>query len=285
MKKILTLLFFVSLIISCNQKQTENFDYSVAETGEEMMTLRKPSMNLQSLAVAPEAEPDIQETTAKKIIKNGFMEIRVAGLEETKLRIDSLIKLHNGYYAGERLNNTDRESSYSLKIRIPSDNYEVFISNIEASPGEILNKNIDARDVTDQFIDLETRLENKQSYLERYRELLKQAKNVREILDIEEKIRVLEEEIESTTGRLRYLSNQVDYSTLDLTLSKKKDFKYNPVSRANFSEKLKQSLSKGWFALVDFFLFIINVWPFWIIAAAVVFIWRKAKRNRKNKRE
>ncbi len=213
------------------------------------------------------------------------MELRVTGLEEAKLRIDSLINLHNGYYAGERFNNTDRESSYSLRIRIPGDNYETFISDVEAGPGEILNKNIDARDVTDQFIDLETRLENKQSYLERYRELLKQAKNVREILDIEEKIRGLEEEIESTTGRLRYLSNQVDYSTLDLTLSKKKDFKYNPVSRDSFSEKLKQALSKGWFGLVDFFLFVIKLWPFWSIAAAVVIVWRKARRNKKNKKE
>ncbi len=53
MKRILTLLVFVSLIISCNHKQTENFDYSVVGTEGEMMALRKPSVNLQSLAATP----------------------------------------------------------------------------------------------------------------------------------------------------------------------------------------------------------------------------------------
>jgi hypothetical protein len=109
------------------------------------------------------------------------------------------------------------------------------------------------------------------------------AKSVKEILEIEEKIRRLEEEIESTTGRLKYLSDQVDYSTLDLTISKHKDFKYNPAARDKFSERLKQSLSKGWFGFVDFLLFIIKIWPFWIIIALVLYFWKRYKRTKKKK--
>ena len=202
-------------------------------------------------------------------------------LERTKFRIDNLVKNHGGYYANESFNNTDRESSYSLKIRIPGANFEKFISGIETGDGEILYKEIDARDVTDQFIDLETRLENKRNYLKRYNDLLKQANNVTEILEIEEKVRGLEEEIESTTGRLRYLSDMVDYSTLDLTISRRKDFKYNPDNRDKFFEKLKQSLSKGWFGFIDFLLFIIRIWPFWMIVTLTLFFWRKHIKSKK----
>ena len=61
--------------------------------------------------------------------------------------------------------------------------------------------------MTDQFIDLETRLENKRNYLKRYNDLLLKANSIKEILEIEEKIRALEEEIESATGQLKYLSD------------------------------------------------------------------------------
>jgi hypothetical protein len=117
--------------------------------------------------------------------------------------------------------------------------------------------------------------------LARYRELLKQAKSVKEILEIEEKIRGLEEEIESTTGRLKYLGDLVDYSSLDLMISKRKDFKYTPGERDKFTERLKQSLSKGWIGFVDFLLFLIRIWPFWIIAAGLFYFWKRFK-NRKN---
>src|SRR5699024_12383858 len=111
--------------------------------------------------------------------------------------------------------------------------------------GELQYKEIDARDVNDQFIDLETRLENKRSYLKRYKDLLSKAKSVKEILEIEESIRKIEEEVESTVGRLKYLSDQVDYSSLELRIAEEKEFKYKPEKQDSFFERFKQSLSRS----------------------------------------
>lgn len=201
-------------------------------------------------------------------------------MENSKSRIDTLVKNHNGYYDNESFNNSDWESSYNLKIRVPSANFENFINKIETGEGEIKYKEIDARDVTDQFIDLETRLQNKKNYLNRYNELLVKAQTVKDILEIEEKIRGIEEEIESTTGRIKYLSDLVEYSTLDLTITKQKDFKYNPANRGNFTEKLKQALSKGWYGLVDFTLFFINLWPLWLLLTIILYAWKKFKKKK-----
>ena len=264
------------LIISCQQKQSDNLaDMTMAEE----TVLADQQTQIDSSPLIDEIEN--QEVTKKKIIKDGRLGVRVTDLENTKSRIDTLIIRHGGYYANESLNNSDWETSYNLKIRIPSENFMKFISDIEAGDGEILYKEIDARDVTDQFIDLETRLENKRNYLKRYNDLLVKANSIKEILEIEEMIRALEEEIESTTGRLKYLSDLVDYSTLDLTISKQRNFKYNPAKRDKFTEKLKQSLSKGWFGFVDFFLFIINIWPLWIIILFIFYLWKKYKMKRK----
>lgn len=276
MRNIVSIILVVLLIISCQQKQSDNLaNMSIAE---ETVIADQQTQNDSSPSID---KIDNQDVTKKKIIKDGRLGIQVTELENTKSRIDTLIIRHGGYYANERLNNSDREISYNLNIRIPSENFMKFISDIETGDGEILYKEIDARDVTDQFIDLETRLENKQNYLKRYNDLLVKANSIKEILEIEEKIRALEEEIESTIGRLKYLSDLVDYSTLDLTISKKRNFKYNPANRDKFSKKLKQSLSKGWFGFVDFFLFIINIWPLWIIITLIYYLWKKYKMKRK----
>lgn len=278
MKNFLAISILAILIASCNQRQSDDVSFEVADMEAEMMPITRQAMDAPPASIDPTVTPEVIK---KKIIRDGRLGLRVTELEKTKTRIDTLVKANGAYYANESFNNSDWESSFNLKIRIPSVNFEKFISGIEAGEGEVLYKVIDARDVTSQFIDLETRLENKRNYLIRYNDLLKKANSVKDILEIEEKIRVLEEEIDSTTGQLKYLSDLVNYSTLDLTLTKQKDFKYNPEKRAKFSERFKQSISKGWFEFVDFVLFMIKIWPFWIIIAVMVYFWRKFRKARK----
>jgi hypothetical protein len=279
MRKFLSI-FILAILISCNQKQAENDSYALGNVEEEMIPVTRETADIPP---PPIAKIEKQDDIRKKIIKDGRLGLLVSELEKTKSRIDILIKNHGGYYANESYNNSDWESSFNLKIRVPFTNFEKLINDIETGDGEIQYKEIEARDVTDQFIDLETRLENKRNYLIRYNDLLKQAKNVNEILEIEEKVRGLEEDIESTTGRLKYLGDLVDYSTLDLTISRKKEFKYHPVNRDKFTERIKQSLSKGWYGFVDFLLFVIKIWPFWILVTLIIYFWRKLKK-RKNKK-
>ena len=49
------------------------------------------------------------------------------------------------------------------------------------------------------------------------------------------------------------------------------------------NEKVRQSFSKGWFGLVDFFLFVINIWPFWIILILIIYAWKKYKMKVRRK--
>jgi len=283
MKNILSIIILTFLFVSCNQKQSDKVSYALAdmEIQEEIIPVTRQEVNNPPTPPLPPVNN--QDVIKKKIIKDGRIGIQLDNLENSKSRIDTLVRNHGGYYDNESFNNSDWESSYNLKIRIPSANFENFINKIETGEGEIKYKEIDARDVTDQFIDLESRLQNKKNYLNRYSELLAKAQTVKDILEIEEKIRGIEEEIESTTGRIKYLSDLVEYSTLDLTITKQKDFKYNPANRGKFIEKLEQALSKGWYGLVDFTLFFINLWPLWLLLTIILYTWRKFKKNKKKK--
>ena len=274
MKQIIRFIFISFLVISCAPKAAEEM-YDMATV---------PSLDKKEVSPALKKTDEI-ELVKKKIIKDGRLGMKVGNLKKAKTQVDTLVKNMGGYYDKESLSNNDYSTDYDLKIRVPADNLEILIDKIEKGEGEVAYKEIDARDVTEEFIDLETRLSNKKKYLTQYQVLLKSAKTIKEILDIQEKIRGLEEEIESTTGRLKYLNDLVNYSTLELNISQKKEYKYTPEYRGNFFGKLKQSISRGWYGFVDFFLFLISNWAILILFSVLIYFWIKYRRKKKSKKQ
>jgi hypothetical protein len=268
MKKTLYLLLVILITTSCSHKEKE--------------------FNCEVTAMSNLSKAEVRETpeiNKKKIIKDGRLGLQTTNLENTKKQIDSLVKKVNGYYSKEDLRNSDNESGYDLTIRIPVVNFEKFIYSAETGGNKVLYKEISARDVTEEYVDLETRLSSKRSSLARYNEIMKKANSVKDIVAIEDAIRKLQEEIESTEGKLRYLNDCVDYSTLNLTISTEKEFSYKPPKRESFFEKFKQSIFDGWFALIDFILALFGMWPFLIIVTALYFLIRKWFRKRRLRKQ
>lgn len=284
MKYAVFILFSLILLNACGGNQSEDtssFNDAVA------LEARIPETEMMNESPPPPPLPGevTVQTVEKRIIKDGRMGMEVVNLEAAKRQTDSLNKQYDAYYANERLQNNDREITYYLTVRIPSEKFESFTEALEGSNGEITYKEIHARDVTEQFIDLETRLANKRNYLEKYNDLLKKAASVKEILEIEDKIRVIEEEIESTTGRLKYLSDQVAFSTLELEIRQPKDYKYAPVKRDGFGKRLGLALSKGWYGFVDFVVVLFYLWPFWLLGAFTLFAILKIRKRRRNQKD
>lgn len=297
MKIKILLLIFIALIIlfSCNYKQKEKYGYGQG-SGDAVDAIIEPPPLQKSLKFTPpiiatdeevvEADNSRSETLGDKstvskikIIKDGNISVKTNDINASKKGIDDLLKKLNAYYESEDLQNNDQTISYDLKIRVPADNFEKLISNIENGKDEIKSKSIQARDVTEEFVDIETRLTNKREYLKRYKELLSKATTVKDILAIEENIRTLQEEIESKEGRLKYLSDQIAFSTLEINLYKDKEFIYKPQPQDKFSERIKTSLSNGWTSVVDFVLWTISIWPYIILTIVGFFVIRRVRKN------
>lgn len=227
---------------------------------------------------APEAE-----VTLQKIIRNGSMTIKVSDALKAKIEVEAILKKYNAYTGNEQLDNTDYAANYHLQIRVPADKLDAMVADLEGMDGVVSYKAINAMDVTEEYIDIETRLTNKKAYLDQYRNLLKSARTIEEILKVREQIRVLEEEIESAEGRLKYLNNQVSLSTLDLTLQQEKDFVYRPDRKINFLERLKESLSSGWYGFVTFMITAIGLWPFWLLLIFLIWLAKWYSSRKKSK--
>lgn len=222
------------------------------------------------------------DTISKKIIKNGEMRIQVGDIKKTQNQINEIIKKNNAYIQKEEFQNTDMDDNLTLIIRVPHKNFDALINSFSDGVGTVLSKNISSNDVTEEYTDVAIKLANKKIYLEKYRDMLKKAATTKDMLEIQENIRELEDEIDVAEGRLRFIDDCVNYSTLNLNIYKEK-VRSSTTSKIGFGSRFIDSLTEGWNSFVSFLLGMVSLWPFFLLIPVIIFLWRKWKSGKKNK--
>ena len=215
----------------------------------------------------PPAPPEAELGKASKIIKNGNMSFEVAHLKDSKSRVDSILSSLDAYYENETYHSSTYSSSYVLKIRIPAQRFEELITSLEDGTGKLTVKNLTANDVTERYIDLKIKIDNNLAFLKRYNALLNKANTIEDMLEIQDKIRALESQINSLKGNLKYLNDKASYSSLNLTLLTKTE---KVIVKANFGTEILESMKVGLNGFKYFVLALVRIWPFILLG---VLIW------------
>ncbi|WP_228406115.1 DUF4349 domain-containing protein [Chryseobacterium sp. YR221] len=221
------------------------------------------------------------DTISRKVIKNGDMRIQVGDIKKAQSQINDILNKNKAYIQKEQFQNTDTDDHLDLTIRVPHKNFDELVNSFSNGVGSVLSKNISSNDVTEEYTDISIKLANKKIYLEKYRDMLKSAATTKDMLEIQENIRELEDEIDVAEGRLRFIDDRVNYSTLEVSLYKEK-VRSSATSKIGFGSRFIDSLTEGWNGFVSFFLGIISLWPYFLLLPFIVFLWRKWK-SRKNK--
>lgn len=156
---------------------------------------------------------------ARMIIKIADLAMEIGKYDETMTQIQMLTEQFGGY-----ISNSVTEIPYenvkrgTVNIRIPSAKFESMVAELKKMAKKIESEGIRGQDVTEEFYDLEARLENKKRTEKRFQEILRTANTVKEILDVEREISNVREEIERFEGRKKFLLDQTGMSTINLTL-------------------------------------------------------------------
>lgn len=290
------LLFAVVLATSCSQEDRVGFvNRSDAEAAEATESYEAPAESELgylktangTFTVQGSTNGDVGNVPAHKnlkIIKSGSIQFQVEKLAKAKAELNFLVNKYQAYYAKEELDQQSYQNVYQLAIRIPSQNYEHFLQDLEKKNlGKLLDKRVEAQDVSEEYTDLETRLKNKRSYIERYTALLKQAKTMDDILKIQEKIRALEEEIDRAAGRLRFLSDRVSMGSLNVMLQENIEVERVEIEEPTFWDRFAKSLGYGWNGVLQFVLGITTVWPIVLGVVIFFFLFRKWRKKSKKK--
>lgn len=227
MKKIKTLLL-ISLIVvsalSCSPGKSKTYEApktaeSKAATSDaegfyafsdNMMKTEEVTLNNKG----PGSELSLDSYVERKLIKNGLVEIQVESLEDISIKVERWIKNFGGYVFSSDVYET--RGYFSLKV--PVERFDSAI-NSAGGFGKITNQNVNTDDVTEQYYDLQSRIETKKILLNKYSEYLSRAKDVKELLEIERQINNITTELESMQGQLKRLNSLTNYSTININFT------------------------------------------------------------------
>lgn len=158
----------------------------------------------------------------RMIIKSAEINLLV---EQTDVAIDRLTQIvadYGGYIISSREWYTDwygenfKHSTYTFAV--PVDQFERALGRLRGIAIRVLNEQASGEDVTEEFVDLESRLRNLEATRDRIRTFLEQAKTVDEALEVNRELSEIDSQIEETKGRMNYLAGRAAYSTITATL-------------------------------------------------------------------
>lgn len=219
----------------------------------------------------------------RHLIKTGYINFETTDIKASRTLLYELISKYKAYVSSEDENNSNRMIEVNLTIKIPKDNFDLFWSEVENTERSISNKNIGIQDITEEFIDISARLAVKKETEKTYLRLLSTAKNVKDVLDIQDQIQNIRSEIESIEGRLKYLEKEVAYSTLDIRMYQfVAKSNYSPI-RTSFFRRALASLKSGVGIFGEVILAVLNAWLFILIPLVIAFFirWKFYRKKRK----
>ena len=157
-------------------------------------------------------ENSSETTQERKIIKTGSLSYEVKNLSETEEKIAAWLEGFGGYIADTWSN----RNNMNVTVKVPSSSFEDAM-NSTGDFGELLSRSISTEDVSENYYDLETRLETRKILQEKLESYLAGAKSISDLLEIERQLNDVTSELESMEKQFRRLSNQIDFSTISIS--------------------------------------------------------------------
>ncbi|QXP60513.1 DUF4349 domain-containing protein [Olleya sp. HaHaR_3_96] len=212
-----------------------------------------------------------------KIIKSATARYKVKNVKEATSKIKAIAQKNGAYISDLRFQNDLYKKENRFTIKVPQKHFDTVMDSVNIIVDFVEYENITTKDVTEEYIDIETRLKTKIEVKTRYETILRtNAKTVEDILKTEDKLRIIQEEIEAAQGRLKYLTNKVAFSTIQIDLYESVDYKETPESYTKtFWNSAKEGLSNGWYFIESFIIILINIWPLLLIGIISFFIVKK----------
>ncbi len=161
----------------------------------------------------------------RKIIYDATIDLVVDSLNGLEAAIADVVKRHDGFLAGSDLaSQVSTQRTATWKVRVPVDRFEDFVRAVSRL-GEVRSSHVGSQDVTEEFFDLEARIRNKQEEEKRLlKHLLDSTGKLEDILKVEHEITRVRGEVEQMQGRLRFLANRADLSTITITATELKNY-------------------------------------------------------------
>lgn len=219
-----------------------------------------------------------------KLIRNVDFTIRTLEFENVVQQLQALTLSNDGrveYISQFGDHSTGEMRNASLTLRIPSEKLDGFLETVEAV-GNVSSFTSRVEDVTESYYDVQARLETQLKKMERLQELLLQAEEMSDLLQIESSIADTQYMIDSYQAQLKGMDDDVNYSTVSVFVQ---ETRVVEAEEASFIQRIGagivDSVSSGVGFLGDAVVFILSIVPWLLLLAVIILIVKAVSKKRK----
>lgn len=193
-------------------------------------------------AGAAAGAPQVQ--VGRSVVRTAEITLTVEDVRRAADRSQELVRTAGGTLESEEAAGADQGAFATLRLRVPPARLEEMLNAI-AGLGKELQRRIGTEDVTEQVVDLDSRLATSRASVDRVRRLLSRAEALGDVVNLEGELAKREGELESLQARARALSGQVEMATLEVRLRRTTTAATADDGPVGFAD----GLSAGWRAL------------------------------------
>ncbi|MGV9246450.1 DUF4349 domain-containing protein [Streptomyces sp. NPDC003710] len=229
---------------------------------------------------ASRSRATVPRLTGSAIIRTASLTVRVKDVPKALEEARATAENAGGFVGSE---NTGRDAGgherTRLVLRVPAGKYDEVLAALEGT-GTLVERTSRAEDVTDQVVDVDSRVKSQRAGVARVRELMDRATGIRDVVALEGELNTRQADLEALLARRASLKDRTSLATITLSLSAA------PVKRAakENGPGFVDALAGGWHAFVTLLRWIAlaigATLPFAVLATLLVLLWLRAVRPR-----
>ncbi|MCM3038372.1 DUF4349 domain-containing protein [Paenibacillus motobuensis] len=154
----------------------------------------------------------------KKLIYTANVVMQVDDYSKAQSEIRNQVTLAGGYIVDFSENRSLEEQGGTITIKVPSTGFSSFLEQLEKLDHKSLQRSIQGQDVSEEYVDLESRLKVKEAMEARYLKFIDEATKTSQLVEYVNELERIQTEIEQIKGRMRYLDSNVSFSTVEIRL-------------------------------------------------------------------
>lgn len=257
-----------------------------ASDGQDMKadSAAKPATGQQGAGAADEGRGEQLAKDGKKaeaeaakthVIRTATLSVEVKSVTKALAEARSVAVDAGGVIEDETTERVDDSYTTShVVLRVPEAEYDSVLTEL-AGTGKLLSRTANAKDVTEQVVDVNSRIATQRASVNRVRKLMDQAQDITDVVALESQLNTRQAELESLLAKQASLADRTTMATVTLDLSEwAKEEKADEDDGPGFLD----ALGGGWDAFVSVLRWIVVVLaailPF-VVALAVLFVlWR-----------
>jgi hypothetical protein len=217
------LVLLVLALASCRSYETKSDDGG-GSVEREPAGVNSPAGSGPDLAQSSEGAADITEDPAalgdfgRKIVKTADLGLRSEEVRQSAAQAQQVAAAAGGTILSSQVYRSDDSVTAQLVLSVPSEEFERVLDELRSLGEKVTTDSVSGQDVTEEYVDLQSRERNLRATEESLLRLYDRAENVQEALSIQRELTTVRGEIELVQGRIKYLDQRSAYSQITLNI-------------------------------------------------------------------